>query len=207
MLPPVRVVLVDDHPPMRSGIRALIEREAERGGWTAEIVGEAGTAERGLELVRNLEPNVLVTDLDLPAMSGVDLARAIHDEALPTRVLVLSAYDDAAYLQSLREAGVAGFLTKEKPAAVIAEAVRAVARGEARWFVVPPEDALAELTDRETEVLRALARGLSNAEIADELGISEHTVRNHLTNVYDKLGLSSSREAVAWAWKHGFGQD
>ncbi|MAQ95933.1 MAG: DNA-binding response regulator [Rhodothermaceae bacterium] len=206
MLAPIRVVLVDDHPPMRSGIRALIEREAERGGWAVEIVGEAGTAERGLDLVRSLSPNVVVTDLDLPAMSGVDLARAIHEEALPTRVLVLSAYDDAAYLHSLQSCGVAGFLTKEKPAAVIAEAVRAVSRGETRWFVMPPEDALAELTDREAEVLRSLAGGRSNTEIADELDISEHTVRNHLTNVYEKLDLTSSREAVAWAWKHGIGE-
>ena len=89
---------------------------------------------------------------------------------------------------------------------MIAEAVRAVSRGETRWFVMPPEDALAELTDREAEVLRSLAGGRSNTEIADELDISEHTVRNHLTNVYEKLDLTSSREAVAWAWKHGIGQ-
>lgn len=205
---PVRVVLVDDHPSMRAGIRALVEHEAEREGWAVEVVGEAGDAERGLALVRSLAPDVVVTDLDLPGgASGVDLARAVHDERLATRVLVLSAHDDPAYVRGLREIGVAGFLTKEKPAAMIAEAVRAVARGEGRWFVVPGADAAGSLTDRERGVLGSLAEGKSNAEIALALSISEHTVRNHLTAVYEKLGLGSAREAVAWAWKNGLGSE
>ena len=201
--PPVRLVLADDHPPLRAGIRALLEAEAARRGTPLDVVGEASGGHEALRLVRLHEPDVLVTDVEMPDLDGVALARAVREARLPTRVLALSAYDDPAYVRGLQGAGAAGYLTKENPAAVIAEAVFAVARGQDRWFVGVPADPAAELTGRERDVLRALARGLSNQEIADALGVAENTVRNHLTVVYEKLGLPSARADVAWAWAHG----
>lgn len=203
MTSPVRVVLVDDHPSMRAGVRSLLEGHSEREGWNLEVVAEAGTGEQGLELVLAFVPDVLVTDLDLPGMSGVDLARAVNQADVGTHVLVLSAYDDPAYVRTLQEAGVKGFLTKEKPPALIAEAVRAVANGESRWFIVPRDRPFHELTPCEVRVLDELVKGRSNSEIARALFVTEYTVRNHLSNVYEKLGVSSAREAIVRALTWG----
>jgi DNA-binding NarL/FixJ family response regulator len=132
------------------------------------------------------------------------VAQALWEEGSSVRVLALSAHADRAYVEGLLRAGAAGYMTKGRDLMQIAEAVRAVARGEGRWFVAPaPPD---PLTDREREVLRLLAEGRANAEIADELALSQHTVRNHLASVYAKLGVTTAREAVAWAWAHGLGR-
>ena len=199
---PVRLVLADDHPPLRAGIRALLEKEAARRGIDLDVV-EAGGGEEALRLVRLHEPHALVTDVEMPDLDGVALARAVREAGLPTRVLALSAYADPAYVRGLREAGAAGYLTKETPGVTIAEAVFAVARGQDRWFVGVERDPAEVLTDRERDVLVKLAEGLLNHEIGDALGIAENTVRNHLTAIYDKLEVPSARGAVAWAWEHG----
>jgi DNA-binding NarL/FixJ family response regulator len=183
---------------MRSGIRTLMEAEAD-----FNVVGEAANGLEALRLVELLKPDVLLLDMEMPGLSGVEVARRIRDQGLPVYVLALSAYDDRAYITGLLESGASGYITKEKPPQMIVEAVRAVARGEGRWFIQPVQRDALPVTDREQAVLRLMARGMTNQEIAAQLYISENTVRNHIGRIYRRLGVKSWREAVAWAWQHG----
>lgn len=198
--PPVRVVIADDHPALRAGVRAVLEQTGR-----IDVVGEAAGGEEALRLVRALGPNVVLLDMEMPDLDGVAVAERLRAERSPTRVLAFSAHDDRAYVAAMLQAGAAGYVTKDKPLALVAEAVEAVARGEGRWFVSvsPPDQPDLPVSDRELEVLRLMARGLGNREIADALGISPNTVRNHVSSVYDKLDVGSWREAVAWAWERG----
>lgn len=197
---PYRVVIADDHPIMRGGLRTMLEADP-----ALDVVGEAANGDEALRLVRALAPDVLLLDMEMPGLTGVEVARAVQAEALPVRVLALSAYDDAAYVSGLMRSGAAGYITKDKSPAMIVEAVQAVGRGEGRWFVLPPrtDPDASPLSDREQEVLRLMARGLSNEGIGAALFISENTVRNHISNVYGKLDVKSWREAIAWAWQNG----
>ncbi len=199
-LPPVRTVLIDDHPALRAGVRAVLEQTGR-----IEVVAEASDGERGIEICRRLEPNVALLDMEMPGMDGIAVAERLRELRVPTRVLAYSAYDDAAYVTAMLQAGAAGYVTKDKPMDLVAEAVEAVARGEGRWFVSisPPNPIEIPISDRELDVVRLMARGRDNNEIADELGISPNTVRNHVSAAYEKLGVSSWRQAVAWAWEHG----
>lgn len=195
----IRVVLADDHPALRAGVRAVLES-----GGRITVVAEAGTGEEALRLVRQFDPSVLLLDMEMPGLDGVEVAERLGAEGHPVRILAFSAHDDRAYVTRMLQAGAAGYVTKDKPLALVAEAVEAVARGESRWFVSPggtePE---LPVSARELAVLRLMARGLDNAAIAAELGISPFTVRNHVSSVYDKLDVGSWREAVAWAWSRG----
>jgi DNA-binding NarL/FixJ family response regulator len=197
---PVRVVIADDHPVVRSGIRDLLE--AADG---MEVVGEAETGTQALQLVKSTHPDVLLLDVEMPELSGIDVAQRLQDESHPVRLLALSSYDDQEYVRGLLESGASGYLTKENAPELIVEAVRAVARGEVRWFVQPAAapGTTPDLTPRETDILHLMAEGRSNDEIAEALHLAESTVRKHATRVYSKLGVDSAREAIAWAWKHG----
>ena len=196
----VRVVIADDHPVVRSGIRDML---STADGIT--VVGEAEDGAEALRLTRDEHPDVLLLDVEMPERSGVEVAQALQSESSPTRLLALSSYDDQEYVQGLLKNGAAGYLTKENAPELIIEAVRAVARGEVRWFVQPsPSPSTApDLTAREEEILQVMARGLSNDEIAQELHLAESTIRKHATNIYRKLGVDSAREAIAWAWQNG----
>ena len=198
--PAVRLVIADDHPALRAGVRAALEATGR-----IDVVGEAASGAEARRLVAQMEPNVILLDVEMLEEDGVAVAQALREAESPTRVLAYSAYDDHAYVAAMLQAGAAGYITKDKPIALVAEAVEAVARGEGRWFVsvVPPEADEPPLTDRELEVLRHMARGQSNAEIAAELSISPYTVRNHISSIYEKLDVGSWREAIAWAWKRG----
>lgn len=169
------------------------------------VAGEARDGVEALRLAREAEPDVLLLDVDMPGLSGVDVARRLHAEQSPVRVLAFTAHTNRAFVQGLLSAGAAGYLTKDKDPALIIDAIKAVARGEGRWFVVPARTAVEaeSLSTREREVLIRLASGRSNAEIALDLHLAESTVRNHLTSVYATIGVQSSREAVAWAWRNG----
>lgn len=206
----IRVVLADDHPVVRRGIRSLLEQAPD-----VAVVGEASDGAEALRLVETLAPDVLLLDMEMPGLSGVDVARRLHAAEAPVRVLALSAYDDEQYIFGLLDSGAAGYLTKDEAPTTIVEAVRGVAHGEEGWIsrraaakIVHRrrhalEAATASLSDREREVLRLVARGLSNSEIADTLFIAEGTVKNHVTHIYAKLDLRTRAEAVAWAWQHG----
>ena len=196
----IRVLLVDDHPSTRAGVRRALDAA---GGF--EVVGEAGDADQALALAASMEPDVVVLDVNLPGRSGAEVAAALQPTA--TRVLAFSAHAGRGYARALLAAGAAGYVTKDAPEAELVAAIRAVAAGRGRWHVVPndPSDPLDRLSERELDVLTLLARGLSNRSIGETLFISEGTVRNTLTAVYQTLDVEGSREAVAWAWAHGLG--
>ena len=207
----IQVLLADDHPAVRAGIRGALEKAAD-----VVVVGEAGDGEEALRLVEELRPDVALLDCRLPGLEGVQVAEAIRERGLPTRVLALSAYADDKYVYGMLQAGAAGYLLKEEALETVVEAVRAVAWGE-EWYsqqvmakvaawareetVLPPK--MAGLTEREVEVLRLLARGWDNRHIAEALCIAGQTVKNHVTSIYARLNVHSRAEVVAWAWQHG----
>ena len=197
---PVRVVVADDHPAFRAGIRAALER-----GDQVQVVAEAADGTEALAAVERERPDVLLLDVNMPGAGGLEVARALAGRADAPRVLVLSAFNDSATVLGLLDAGAAGYITKDQHPTAVREAVLAVHRGEGRWFVPIPRrpETLSPLTGREHEVLVAMARGLDNPGIAARLRIAENTVRNHLAAVYAKLGVTSAREAIAWAWENG----
>ena len=207
---PLRVVVVDDHVLVREGTAELLAREAG-----IEVVGQAGTAEEGLEGLGRTRPDVVLVDVSLPGASGLELARVAAARYPEMRVLVVSAYDDYAYVTEALEMGVGGYLLKTASAKELVNAVRAVADGvlvldggvSRRLIRRSRGDAGASgssgtLTPRESDVLALLARGLSNKDVARELGLGLRTVEGHVSNVLAKLGVASRTEAVAHALGH-----
>lgn len=209
----IRVILVDDHPALRMGLRIVLEQAPD-----VQVVAEAGTGEEALALMEALQPDVAVLDCQLPGLSGAQVAAEIRRLGLPTRVLALSAYTDDAVIQGMVQAGALGYLLKEEAPAAIVDAVRAAARGEGRWSaaviarlaagaVSPAQtEAQDDLTERELDVLRLLARGWDNHQIGGALQISERTVRFHLRNIYNKIGAQTRTEAAVWAVRRGLGE-
>jgi DNA-binding NarL/FixJ family response regulator len=205
----IRVVLADDHPMLRAGIRSRLEKEPG-----ISVVGEAGDGFEALKLVEELEPDVLLLDMEMPGLSGVETARRLQAQNSPVYVLVLSAYDDWYYVQALLASGAAGYLTKEEAADNVIEAVHGVARGEAGWFSPrvaaqmagrhqDPAAGRYGLSDPEMNVLRLLADGETDGEILTSLGINTETLREHLDSIYEKMGVSSRIEAAVHAAREG----
>ena len=201
----IRILMIDDHPIVRSGIRMLLEKAGN-----LEVVGEADRGDEAVALIKRLKPDVLLLDMEMPGKTGVEVAREVEAAHLPVRVLALSAHDDEDYIMNLLENGAAGYLTKEEALDTIVEAIQGVANGEQGWFSRRAAARMAtmarkrqrdviELTDREQEVLTLMAKGWTNNRIASEMSLSERTVRFHLTNIYDKLGVTSRGEAISWA--------
>ncbi|WP_081752840.1 response regulator [Kallotenue papyrolyticum] len=212
----IRVLLVDDHPVVRAGIRSLLEKAPD-----ITIIGEANTGKEALRLIEELMPDIVVLDIKLPDLSGVEVARCLQARAVPVRILALSAYDDEEYIFSLLACGAAGYLTKDEASQTIVEAVRGLAHGQEGWLSrratakllrrqlckpAAAEQPL-QLSAREHEVLRLVARGYDNQAIAERLHICEGTVKNHVTNIYSKLGVRTRAEAVARAWETGLVKD
>lgn len=204
-----RVVLADDHAAVRSGIRFLLERAPD-----ITVVGEASNGIDALRLAKDLVPDVLLLDMEMPGMKGVEVARQLQTIRSPVRVLALSAYDDKQYILGLLASGASGYLIKEEAPDIIVEAVRGVSRGERGWVSrrVAAQMAIWEreeqpeklgLTDREMSVLQLIMAGKSNQEIAMLLDTSESTVERHLDGLYAKLGVMSRSEATAWAARQG----
>ena len=202
MISAYRLIVADDHPLWRRGICDLLGSEPD-----LSVVAEAADGDEALRAIRTAEADVALLDMEMPGMSGVEVTRVVRAEGIGIHILAVSAYDDPEYVAGLMSYGASGYITKEKPPEVLLEAVRAVARGEGRWFVRPPTraDEAAGLSAREREVLGLLAQGKTNKGIAEALFISENTVRNHLGSLYGKLQVSNAREAVAWAWRRGLG--
>jgi DNA-binding NarL/FixJ family response regulator len=198
----IRVVVVDDHAILREGTQLILERVPG-----VAVVGTAATGADALRLVERHRPNVLVLDLQLPDMSGVEVARRIRSSFASVAVLVLTGYVDATYIPRLLQIGVRGYLPKTASSAELVAAVRAVAAG--RTIVVShgtgigAEPLGAPLTPREHEVLRLMATGLRNADIARRLCVSIKTVEHHVTNVLVKLGVQSRTQAIIKAREHG----
>ena len=213
---PVRVLLVDDQPLLRTGFRMVLGGEPD-----LDVVGEAGDGTEAIDLARRLLPDVVLMDIRMPRMDGVAATRAIVTARLPVRVLILTTFDLDEYVVGALRAGASGVLATDVPAEDLVSAIRTVAAGEAvvgprilrrlldRFAqalpdpdAAPPRD-LKALTDREREVLVQVARGLSNAEIARQLQVSETTVKTHVGHVLTKLGLRDRVQAVVLAYETG----
>ncbi|MGC4770239.1 response regulator [Micromonospora sp. DT44] len=213
---PVRILLADDQPLLRTGFRMVLGAEGD-----LDVVAEAGDGVEAVELSRRLLPDVVLMDIRMPRMDGVAATRAIVDSRLPVRVLVLTTFDLDEYVVGALRAGASGFLAKDVPAEELIAAIRTVAGGDA--VVAPrilrrlldrfadllpdpaatPSAALNALTDREREVLVQVARGLSNAEIASVLSVSETTVKTHVGHLLTKLRLRDRVQAVVLAYESG----
>jgi len=197
-MPAVRIVIADDHAIVRSGLRVLLEMEAD-----LEVVAEAGSVEATAEAVREHAPDLLVLDVHFGAHNSLDAIPGLCASSPDTRVLVLTMQDDPAFAREALRAGARGYVLKEAPRNEVIEAVRAVARGEtylhpdlAARAVLEPSDAL---TPRELEVLRLIALGHTNAEIAGDLFLSIRTIETHRANLQAKLGVSGRAELVRCA--------
>jgi len=200
---PIRVLCVDDHPLLRQGIGALVGAEPDMA-----LVAQAQSGSEGLEQFRRHRPDVTLLDLRLPDMNGVETLRAIRSEFPDARVLMLTTFEGDVEIRNALQAGAHGYLLKTMPPAEVVDAIRQVHAGGKR---IPPAVAarLAEhmgdesLTARELEVLRHVAEGGRNKEIADVLSISEETVKVHVKHIMDKLGATDRTEAVAVAIRRG----
>lgn len=205
----IRVILADDHPVVRTGIRTLLQQADD-----IAVVAETGNGSEVFKLVEELAPDVLLLDMEMPGLSGVEVAMRLKEQGAPVRVLALSAYDDEEYIRNLLLHGAAGYLTKEEAIEIIIDAVRGVSRGEQGWFsrrAIAQLSALTrhennpakELSNRERDVLRLVAAGKTNLEIGHTLGISEKTVEKHMGAVFTKLQVSSRVEAAVLAVQQG----
>ncbi len=202
--PAIRVIVADDHKVVRAGIRELLAEEPD-----IVVVAEARDGREAVDLVLALTPDVVVMDINMPELSGVEATRAIRAARPTVRVLVLTAYQDDPYIYGLLEAGAAGYLLKTADGFEIARAVRATAAGQsvidpsiaARLVarLTQPSMAADAPTERELMVLRLAARGQTNKQIGAALDISDRTVQHHLANIYAKLGVASRTEAVTAA--------
>jgi DNA-binding NarL/FixJ family response regulator len=200
----IRVVIADDHNVVRKGIRDLLSDEDD-----IAVVGEARNGQEAVDLAMALQPDVVVMDIAMPEMTGVEATRKIRAQVPNVRVLVLTAYADDPYIYSLLDAGATGYILKTAESREIVRAVRATAAGQTALdpAVAPrliarlskPAATSDTLTERELAVLRQAAHGLTNKQIGADLAISDRTVQNHLANIYAKLGVASRTEAVTAA--------
>jgi DNA-binding NarL/FixJ family response regulator len=211
----IRVLVADDQTLVRSGFRLILDAQAD-----IDVVGEAGDGTEALALARELSPDVVLMDIRMPKLDGLDATRKLMAANGSPRVLVLTTFDADEYVYAAMRAGASGFLLKDVRAEQLAEAVRTVAAGETllaptvtrrlieRFMRRPAPgeqrpERLAELSDRELEVLRLVAQGLSNREIAATLFVSEATVKTHVTRVLSKLELRDRVQAVVLAYECG----
>jgi DNA-binding NarL/FixJ family response regulator len=210
----IRVLLADDQELVRSGFRLILELADG-----IEIVGEAADGREAVRMAKELQPDVVLMDVRMPELDGIEATRRLRHAGVDARVLVLTTFDLDEYVYAAVRAGASGFLLKDAPREQLVTAVRTVARGEAllapaitqrlieRFVARPPLEeaapALAELSARELEVLHLLARGLSNAEIAAELIVGESTVKTHVARILRKLDLRDRVQAVVFAYETG----
>ena len=198
----IRFLLAEDQALVRGALAALLAMESD-----LELVGSAADGEQAWRLVRDLKPDVLVTDIEMPGVSGLDLAQRIQRHELPTRVVIVTTFARAGYLRRALDAGVSGYLLKDAPAEQLADALRRVYRG---GRAIDPDLALEAwgeadpLTERERQVLRLAGEGLAAGDIADQLHLSHGTVRNYLSEAISKLGAGNRIEAFRLARQKGW---
>jgi DNA-binding NarL/FixJ family response regulator len=207
----IRVLIADDHAILREGVRALLASTGD-----IEVVGQAGDGREAVEACRRLDPDVVLMDIAMPGLGGIEATLEIRKEGLRAKVLVLSQYEDREYVRRLLKAGVSGYVLKKSAGTELANAIRAVHRG---GLVLDPEvarsameesgpapgraDPYEALTDREKQVFKLVAEGRSNKEVADALGISVKTAMSHREHVMQKLDLHNRTELVRFALKLG----
>ncbi len=210
----IRVLIADDEPLIRSGFRYILDDEAD-----IDVVGEAGDGAESVARVGALQPDIVVMDVRMPGIDGIEATRRILASTTGTRVLMLTTFDRDEYVYEALRAGASAFLLKSAPSERLVSGVRVVAAGESllapeitrrlieehvrRRPPVPVETALSELTERELEVLHLVARGRSNSEIARDLFLSHATVKTYVTRILTKLGLRDRTQAVVFAYESG----
>jgi len=213
----IRILLVDDQALFREGLHTLLSVHDD-----LEVVGEASNGQEAIAAVAKLAPDVVLMDLRMPVLNGVAATRQITQSAATSRVIVLTTFDDDEYVFDGLRAGAVGYLLKDVPSAKLVEAIRAAARGESflqpsvaakvvaefsrlagPGTAVPQQDLVEPLSERELEILAVLASGASNREIANQLYITEGTVKNHVTNILGKLGVRDRTQAALKAKEMG----
>ena len=209
----MRVLIVDDHPLFRDGLRGLLESVAD-----LEVCGEAGSGSEAVELAANLQPDVILMDLNMPALDGIEATRRIVQDSPRANVLVVTMYEDDESVFAALRAGARGYVLKGAPQVETLRAIRAVGNGEAifgpgiasrvmRYFAAGGSAIAAsvfpELTERETEILRLIAQGRTNEDVAEQLVLSLKTVRNHVSNICGKLQVADRAQAVIRAREAG----
>jgi len=212
---PLRVLIADDHPLFRHGIVALLGTTPDM-----EVVGEASTGEEAVSLVARLQPDVILLDIQMPGVNGVEAARQILRASPQARILMVTMFEDDASVFTAMRAGARGYVLKDTEKAVLLRAIRAVGSGEAifspaiatrllDFFAAPrpalPPQAFPELTEREREILDLIAQGRNNAEIAHQLVLSPHTVRNYVSSIFSKLQVADRAQAIVRAREEGLG--
>ena len=208
----ITVLIIDDHQLVREGVRNFLQRQRD-----ITVVGEAGSGQEGLRLVDELVPDVVLMDLVMPEMDGIETTRRLKRISPDSQVIVLTSFDDDQHILPAIRAGALSYILKDVGTAALADAVRKAARGEVtmtpqvaarvmrelRQGGQPSTQASADLSEREVEVLRLIAEGRSNTEIAERLVISEHTVKRHVSNILSKLHLADRTQAAVYAWREG----
>ncbi len=211
----IRVLIADDHAVLREGMRNLIEKEKD-----IEVVGEASDGEEAVSLARKLKPDVVIMDIVMPKLTGIEATRLIKKESPSSAILILTAYSDIRYILGLLEAGACGYLLKSARGTEVVGAIRAVRSGESVLDPVVTRKLLQrvvgpargtgkgqtgeQLTPREAEILRLAAKGMSNKDIANALFLSLRTVKAHLTNIFNKMGCGSRTDAIIKGLKEGY---
>ncbi|MDI6715389.1 MAG: response regulator transcription factor [Actinomycetota bacterium] len=210
----IRILLAEDHTFVRESLKQYLEKEGD-----LEVVGEAADGEQMVDLARELRPDIIVADVAMPKLSGIEATKQIRALNISVPILILTAYDIDQYIVSLLDSGAAGYLLKDISGKELIDSIRRVARGESVLhpvimrkvidrFVskskVQTYDSYKVLTDREIEILGLASQGKSNKEIADKLYVSVRTVEAHLGHIFDKLGVNSRTEAVIVAFKKGW---
>ena len=208
----ITVLIIDDHQLVREGVRNFLQRQRD-----ITVVGEAGSGQEGLRLASDLAPDVVLMDLVMPETDGVETTRRLKQISPRTQVIVLTSFDDDQHILPAIRAGALSYILKDVGTAALAEAVRKAARGEVTMTPLvaarvmrelrqggqPATQVGADLSEREIEVLRLIAEGRSNTEIAERLVISEHTVKRHVSNILSKLHLADRTQAAVYAWREG----
>lgn len=200
----IRVLLIEDHALVRAGLARLIASDAE-----LEVVGQAGDGSAGATLARDLRPDVALVDLAMPGLDGIQTTRRVLNASPATQVVVLTAFSDRAQVLAALDAGARGYLLKDAEPDELLRGIRAAARGDApldpraAHAVLTRETVGATLTAREREVLKLVADGLPNKQIARALGITEKTVKAHMTKIFAAIGVTDRTAAALWAHRNG----
>jgi NarL family two-component system response regulator LiaR len=209
---PIRILLVDDHEVVRQGVRAFFDVQE---GF--EVIGEAESGAEAVKIVENLVPDVVLMDLIMPGMDGVEATRLVKNISPTSQIVVLTSYHDDEHIFPALKAGALSYILKDVKMDELADAVRKAARGEATLHprvasrVIQElqgankddQGPIADLTSREMETLKLIAQGMSNHEIAETLVISEYTVKGHVSNILSKLHLADRTQAAVFAWREG----
>lgn len=211
----INVLLVDDHSMVREGLKQLLELDGD-----IKVVGEAGNGESCLSLIDSLQPDVVLLDINMPGMNGLEVLERLRNKGSKQKVLILTIHNEVEYLIKAIDIGVSGYLLKDSESSVLKKAIYVVNSGdnfidatmtpllkEQKYLKEVQREACSKeklLSTREIEVLCALAEGLYNKEIASKLQISEKTVKNHVSNIFKKIGVSDRTQAAVYAIRHKF---